>query len=274
MEGKNSPSAGCALLPPDLPPLLSGAHPPSPRQAHAHVCHRSGRETELAALRPDAAYPRIGRRGGGGRRARVGGSESAGERRGAVPPGQPRPRRGYTSCAHVPSPTSAARRRLLPADQLRRRLLLQPPEPRALTSSSRSPTTTPSARPSRCPSKLPSVRRRGGAAARGGLDAGAEGVGLGRGLQGRVQLRAAAGKPRSSPSETESPRGCAPNCTSPRPAPGASGSAAAAGVVGAGKRPDRASRGSLWPLKSRGALGTPEPEGRRASPQLCALRGI
>ena len=187
MEGKNSPSAGCALLPPDLPQLLSGAHPPSPRQAHAHVCHRSGRETELAALRPDAAYPRIGRRGGGGRRARVGGSESAGERRGAVPPGQPRPRRGYTSCAHVPSPTSAARRRLLPADQLRRRLLLQPPEPRALTSSSRSPTTTPSARPSRCPSKLPSVRRRGGAAGEGRPGC--------RGRRGRAGARAPGPRP-------------------------------------------------------------------------------
>ena len=194
----------------------------------------------------------------GGRRARglVGGGSGAGE---AVPPGQaPPPARLHKRRPPAqPVFCSAAASALVSA-----RTSEAAAAPAA--SPSRGPRHSPAARPLPAPRRGPraaavSCRGSGGAEgsqARGGLGAEPEGKGWGGGARGRVQLRAAARRPCSGPSETVSP-GAALRA-SPRPVrrPGRRDPRPPCGSRGPVGGLARRRRGSLWPPWCRGALGT------------------
>ena len=192
---------------------LARAHRLSRGQSARPRAQRSLPRTDPAALRPDPPTSRIGHTGwtvrareegsGGGRRARGRGQE------GAVPAGQAPPpnARDRPRAATPAAPTCPARfpRRRSPgaflrADQARQQPLLQSPRVR----SSRSPATASSARTSHSPVSCQVSGGAEGPPAGAAWAPGPEGKSQDGGVPGHVQLRAAAGRPRSGSSETGS----------------------------------------------------------------------
>lgn len=200
---------------------------------------------------------------GGGRRAR-GRGRGGRCQSGQAPPPNARHRPRAATPAAPTCPARFPRRRspgaFLRAKRARRQPLLQSPRVR----SSRSPATASSARTSHRPVSCQVSGGAEGPPAGAAWAPGPEGKSRDGGVPGRVQLRAAAGRPRSGSSET-----------------GSSGAALRAaprlarfqvlGKPGGGLA--RRSRGSPWPLGSRGSLDTPHPGGTARPRRLYMLTG-